>query len=77
MKSSVFGQTSRSFVFNCKRSISRRGSYEVNKVVKNDQEPTYRGFSTFDEIALAENDGGHLETDDKGGKKNPTAMFEF
>ena len=56
---SFLGQTSDSFVFNggAKKLISRprRGSYRVNQNVQtleHDEQPSYLGFSNFDELAL-------------------------
>ena len=55
--SSFLGQTSDSFVFNGAKkliSLNRKGSYQVNQNVQEaiEDEPSYLGFSNFDEIAL-------------------------
>ena len=54
---SFLGQTSDSFVFNGAKkliSLNRKGSYQVNQNVQEaiEDEPSYLGFSNFDEIAL-------------------------
>lgn len=49
----INGDTSSSFVFNSKKLISRgRTSYDIAKANEETLEPTYKGFSSFDEIVL-------------------------
>ena len=66
--SSFLGQTSDSFVFNGAKKlipVNRKGSYQVNQNVQEaiDDEPSYLGFSNFDEIALNKPEEDYLNDD--------------